>query len=69
VVCDKLHSFAIEFTDHIFIDHERESVLISFSVKYLNIIESHYKSLGYSLVHMTSFKNDTFVTCVFLKDC
>jgi hypothetical protein len=69
MTCDKVHSFIIEFTDQVFVDAERDSVLISFDKKYFNIIETQYKLTGYKLVHMTSFKKGTRLTCVFLKDC
>lgn len=67
-VASRALSLGEEFTDFILVDDKRDSIIINIKECYFKIIFTEYRRLGYSLKHVTRFKNDELMTCVFAKD-
>lgn len=57
-----------EFTDFVLVDEKRNSVILNIKIDLFKTVYREYKKLGYVLKHVTRFKENTELTCVFIKD-
>jgi hypothetical protein len=57
-----------EFTDFILVDEKRNSVILNIKADLFKTVYREYKKLGYTLKHVTRFKDNTELTCVFIKE-
>lgn len=57
-----------EFTDFILVDEKRNSIILNIKKELFKTVFREYKKLGYILKHVTRLKEDTELTCVFIKD-
>lgn len=57
-----------EFTDFILVDEKRNSVILNIKADLFKTVYREYKKLGYILKHVTRFKDNTELTCVFIKE-
>jgi hypothetical protein len=67
-VKSRSYTLGEEFTDFVLVDEQRQSVILNIEKKHFKTIHAEYKSLGFKLVHVTSFKAEQSVTCVFVKE-
>ena len=65
---ERAYSLGEEFTDFVLVDKQRQSVILNIEKKLFKTVYTEYKKLGFSLKHVTRFKKDGHMTCVFVKD-
>lgn len=57
-----------EFTDFILVDEKRNSIILNIKKDLFKTVFREYKKLGFVLRHVTRLKENTELTCVFIKD-
>jgi len=62
---DKAFSFIEEFSDYVLIDKQRKSLIANFKKEYFKTIVLELKKLNFKITHVTRFKTNTSMTCVF----
>lgn len=65
---ERAYSLGEEFTDFVLFDEKRQSVILNIDKELFKTVYTEYKKLGFSLKHVTKFKADGHMTCVFVKD-
>jgi hypothetical protein len=65
---ERAYSLGEEFTDFVLVDKQRQSVILNIERELFKTVYTEYKKLGFSLKHVTRFKKDGHMTCVFVKD-
>ncbi len=64
---EKAFTLGEEFTDFVLVDEKRKSVILNIEKEYFKTIYKEYKKLGFKLTHITKFKGEKGITCVFVK--
>ena len=65
---ERAYSLGEEFTDFVLVDKQRQSIILNIDNDLFKTVYREYKKLGFSLKHVTKFKTDGHMTCVFVKD-
>jgi len=65
---ERAYSLGEEFTDFVLVDKQRQSIILNIDNDLFKTVYTEYKKLGFVLKHVTKFKADGHMTCVFVKD-
>ncbi len=65
---ERAYSLGEEFTDFVLVDKQRQSIILNIDKELFKVVYNEYKKLGFNLKHVTKFKTDGHMTCVFVKD-
>lgn len=65
---ERAYSLGEEFTDFVLVDKQRQSIILNIDDDLFKTVFIEYKKLGFLLKHVTRFKKDGHMTCVFVKD-
>ena len=64
----RAYTLGEEFTDYVLIDVKRKSIVLNIDKEYFKILYREYTKMGFSLKHVSSFKENKGITCVFVKE-
>lgn len=57
-----------EFTDFVLVDEKRNSIILNIKADFFKTVFREYKKLGFILKHVTRSKDNTELTCVFIRE-